>query len=219
MSPLCRSALLACFAALLAAFAFASHVEARQGFGGFFWSGPYYQPPSWRQRYYAPPRKRHYAPSRKRKVVRSERRRFSKSPKRRVALAVPNEGTGAAAAASVQISINKVSQKMTVTIDGVEKYVWLVSTGASGYSTPSGSYTPFRMEPDHYSKEWDDAPMPHSIFFTPAGHAIHGSPHTKRLGTPVSHGCVRLAPDNATKLYALVQKAGMKNTRVIVRGG
>ena len=216
MSTLCRSALLACLTALLAAFAFASHVEA-QGFGGFFWSGPYYQPSPWRQRYYAPPPKRHYAPSRKRKVVRSEQRRFSKSPKRRVALAVP--GAGAAAAAGVQISINKVSQKMTVTVDGVEKYVWLVSTGASGYSTPSGSYTPFRMEPDHYSKEWDDAPMPHSIFFTPTGHAIHGSPHTKRLGRPVSHGCVRLAPDNAATLYALVEKAGMKNTRVIVSGG
>jgi hypothetical protein len=94
MSTLCRSAVLACLLAPLAAFAFASHVEARQGFGGF-WSGPYYEPPAWRQRYYAPPRKRYYAPSRKRTVVRSERRRFSKSLRRRVALAVPNEVTGA----------------------------------------------------------------------------------------------------------------------------
>src|SRR5262245_27169181 len=128
-------------------------------------------------------------------------------------------GAGSAAAASVQISINKASQRMTVSINGVPKYVWLVSTGGRGYATPSGSYTPFRMEPDHYSKEWDDAPMPHSIFFTPVGHAIHGSPHVKRLGTPVSHGCVRLAPDNAAILYALVEKAGMRNTRVVVTGG
>ena len=41
-------------------------------------------------------------------------------------------GAGAAAAESVQISINKVNQKMTVAIDGVQKYVWLVSTGAPG---------------------------------------------------------------------------------------
>jgi hypothetical protein len=136
-----------------------------------------------------------------------------------IVLAALISWAGAAAAANVQISINKISQKMTVTVDGSEKYVWLVSTGVSGYSTPSGSFTPFRMEPDHYSKEWDNAPMPHSIFFTPAGHAIHGSPYTKRLGTRNSHGCVRLAPENAAKLYALVQKAGMKNTRVIVRGG
>jgi L,D-transpeptidase catalytic domain len=128
-------------------------------------------------------------------------------------------GAGAAEAASVQISINKISQKMTVSVDGSEKYVWLVSTGAAGYSTPSGSYKPFRMERDHFSREWDDAPMPHSIFFTPGGHAIHGSPYTKSLGRRASHGCVRLAPDNAATLYALVQKAGMKNTRVVVIGG
>jgi lipoprotein-anchoring transpeptidase ErfK/SrfK len=127
-------------------------------------------------------------------------------------------GAGSAAA-SVQIAIDKASQRMTVSVNGVPKYVWLVSTGGRGYATPSGSYTPFRMEPDHYSKEWDDAPMPHSIFFTPVGHAIHGSPHTKRLGSPVSHGCVRLAPNNAAILYALVEKAGMRNTRVVVTGG
>jgi len=128
-------------------------------------------------------------------------------------------GAGSAAAASVQISINKASQRMTVIVDGVQRYVWLVSTGGRGYATPSGTYTPFRMEPDHFSKEWDDAPMPHSIFFTQVGHAIHGSPHTRRLGSPVSHGCVRLAPSNAATLYALVQRAGMRNTRVIVTGG
>jgi lipoprotein-anchoring transpeptidase ErfK/SrfK len=128
-------------------------------------------------------------------------------------------GIGPATAANVQISINKLNQKMTVSVDGTEKYVWLVSTGASGYSTPSGSYKPFRMERDHYSKEWDDAPMPHSIFFTTEGHAIHGSEYTKSLGRRASHGCVRLAPENAATLYALVQKAGMKNTKVVVIGG
>ena len=123
------------------------------------------------------------------------------------------------AAQNVLISINKNSQKMTVSVDGEKTYVWPVSTGVPGYTTPSGTYKPFRMERDHFSKEWDDAPMPYSIFFTPEGHAIHGSPHTKRLGTRASHGCVRLAPTNAAKLFALVQKTGMKNTRVVIRGG
>lgn len=122
-------------------------------------------------------------------------------------------------ATTVQITINKVSQKMTVRVDGETEYVWPVSTGARGYETPSGKYRPFRMEEDHFSKEWDDAPMPHSIFFTPRGHAIHGSLYVKSLGRRASHGCVRLAPDNAAKLYSLVQKAGMKNTTVVLRGG
>ena len=108
---------------------------------------------------------------------------------------------------------------MTVTVGGRRTYNWLVSTGAQGYTTPSGNFKPFRMEVDHFSKEWDDAPMPHSIFFTGEGHAIHGSPYVKRLGTRASHGCVRLSPQNAATLFELVQTAGMKNTRVIVRGG
>ncbi len=126
---------------------------------------------------------------------------------------------GATANASVQISINKVSQRMTVSVDGVHRYTWKVSTGKFGYATPSGSYRPFRMEPDHFSKEWDDAPMPHSIFFTQRGHAIHGSYHTRRLGSAVSHGCVRLAPGNAARLYSLVAREGMGNTTIVVTGG
>jgi L,D-transpeptidase catalytic domain len=128
-------------------------------------------------------------------------------------------GIQAAAATMVDISINKVSQKMTVTVDGERTYVWPVSTGARGYDTPSGSFKPFRMEKDHFSKEWDDAPMPNSIFFTGRGHAIHGSFYVKSLGRRASHGCVRLAPQNAATLYALVQKAGMKNTRITLKGG
>jgi hypothetical protein len=124
-----------------------------------------------------------------------------------------------ASAKAVVISINKVSQKMTVSVDGEVEYVWPVSTGAAGYTTPSGNFRPFRMEKEHFSKEWDDAPMPHSIFFTPQGHAIHGSYHVKSLGRRASHGCVRLAPENAAKLFALVQKNGMSNTRVVIRGG
>ena len=117
------------------------------------------------------------------------------------------------------IAISKPSQSMTVTLDGDTEYRWPVSTGARGYDTPSGTFRPFRMEKDHFSKEWDDAPMPNSIFFTPRGHAIHGSMYVKSLGRRASHGCVRLAPDNAAKLYSLVQEAGMNNTTVVLRGG
>ena len=126
---------------------------------------------------------------------------------------------GFADAAKVDVSISKVSQKMSVKVDGETKYVWLVSTGAGKYATPSGKFKPFRMEKEHFSKEWDDAPMPNSVFFTGRGHAVHGSYHTKRLGTPASHGCVRLAPANAAILFALISKNGMKNTTIEVKGG
>ena len=117
------------------------------------------------------------------------------------------------------VSINKVSQKMTVELDGDTVYRWKVSTGAPGYDTPSGTFRPFRMEKEHFSKEWDDAPMPYSIFFTGEGHALHGSYHVKSLGRRASHGCVRILPANAAILFALVQKTGMSNTRVIIKGG
>jgi hypothetical protein len=124
----------------------------------------------------------------------------------------------APARASVVISIDKSAQQMTVSVDGATRYVWPVSTGRASYNTPNGRYKPFRMEADHYSKEWDDAPMPHSIFFTKIGHAIHGSFEVKNLGRPASHGCVRLAPANAAKLFALVKAEGLSATTVVVNG-
>jgi L,D-transpeptidase catalytic domain len=125
----------------------------------------------------------------------------------------------AAMAMKVDISVSKVTQKMTVRVDGQEEFVWLVSTGGQGYDTPSGTYKIFRMEKEHFSKEWDDAPMPYSMFFTGQGHAIHGSYHIKRLGTRASHGCVRLAPENAAILFDLVDQAGYKNSTVTIKGG
>src|SRR2546422_9407601 len=126
--------------------------------------------------------------------------------------------TTPSADAAVLITIDKSAQRMTVAVDGAVRWPWPVSTGSRGYDTPSGSYTAFRMEKEHFSREWDDAPMPHSIFFTKRGHAIHGSYETRRLGRPVSHGCVRLHPGNAATLYALVQNAGVSNARVVVTG-
>lgn len=113
-----------------------------------------------------------------------------------------------AASADIVVTVDKSTQRMTVAVDGAQRWVWPVSTGRAGYATPSGTYKPFRMEAEHYSKEWDDAPMPHSIFFTMKGHAIHGTYDTAHLGMPVSHGCVRLSDANAAQLYALVQQQG-----------
>jgi len=120
--------------------------------------------------------------------------------------------------AKVAITVDKDNQQMTVAVDGVERYHWPVSTGIPSYETPNGSFRTFRMEQDHYSKEFDDAPMPHSIFFTKIGHAIHGTDSVGRLGTPASHGCVRLSRAHAATLYALVQQQGVLNTTVTLTG-
>ena len=124
----------------------------------------------------------------------------------------------APASATVTIAIDKSTQHMTVSVDGSERYSWPVSTGRPGYETPSGTFRPNRMDADHFSQEWDNAPMPHSIFFDMHGHAVHGFFDVKHLGLAVSHGCVRLSPDNATTLFTLVKAEGMANTTVIVSG-
>src|ERR1700751_5014503 len=125
---------------------------------------------------------------------------------------------GHAAQAKVDITIDKNNQMMTVAVDGVTRYHWPVSTGIPSRETPSGAFRAFRMEEDHYSKEFDEAPMPHSIFFTKIGHAIHGTDSEGRLGTPASHGCVRLSKANAATLYALVQDQGVLNPTVTLTG-
>ncbi len=120
--------------------------------------------------------------------------------------------------AAVLVYIDKTNQQMTVSLDNVETYRWPVSTGRAGYSTPSGTYKATSMNEVWYSKEFDNAPMPHAIFFMKDGHAIHGTFEVKTLGKPVSHGCVRISPQNAAILYELVRENGLENTKVVLTG-
>lgn len=126
--------------------------------------------------------------------------------------------TAAPVFAGVTIDVNKSVQQMTVSVDGAPRYTWPISSGNPSHETPNGSFRAFRMEEDHYSKEFDDAPMPHSIFFTKQGHAIHGTDSVSKLGTPVSHGCVRLSRANAQTLWDLVKAEGLLNTTVNLTG-
>ena len=120
--------------------------------------------------------------------------------------------------ADIMIIVDKGAQSMSVIVDGDRRFVWLVSTGRKGYETPEGSYKAMRMEETYYLKERDQAPIPHAIFFTEQGHAIHGTYEVRRLGTPVSHGLVRLSTRHAAKLFDLVGQHGLANTEVVVTG-
>ncbi len=125
---------------------------------------------------------------------------------------------GQAAHANLLIEIDKAAQRMTITLNGAQLYKWPVSTGANGFDTPSGAFRPFRMEIDHTSDEYENAPMPYSIFFTMTGNAVHGTEYESWLGHAVSHGCVRLSVKNAATLWALVKQEKMANTSVVVSG-
>jgi lipoprotein-anchoring transpeptidase ErfK/SrfK len=113
----------------------------------------------------------------------------------------------------VAITIDITKQEMKVVSDGRTLYTFDVSTGRKGYTTPTGNYRPIRMHKMWYSAKYDNAPMPYSIFFH-GGFAIHGTTDLANLGNVASHGCVRLHPDNAEKLFNLVSTVGMKNTKI-----
>jgi lipoprotein-anchoring transpeptidase ErfK/SrfK len=116
------------------------------------------------------------------------------------------------ASAEVFITIDKSEQRMYVETP-TDYYEWNVSTARKGYHTPVGNYQPYLIKPMHYSRKYDNAPMPHSIFFH-GGYAIHATEDLKRLGRPASHGCIRLHPRNARWLYRLVQEHGKENTYI-----
>ena len=114
------------------------------------------------------------------------------------------------AKAEVFITIDKSEQRMYVETP-TDDYVWKVSTARKGFRTPIGGFQPYMLKTMHYSSKYNNAPMPHSIFFF-GGYAIHGTNDLKRLGQPASHGCIRLSPQNARWLFQLVKDYGKQNT-------
>lgn len=116
------------------------------------------------------------------------------------------------AKAEVYITIDKSAQIMIVETP-TDQFEWNVSTGRKGYTTPSGNFQPYLLKSMHYSSKYENAPMPHSIFFH-GGYAIHATDAVDKLGRPASHGCIRLSPQNAKWLFRLVKDYGKENTYI-----
>lgn len=118
-------------------------------------------------------------------------------------------------AASLVARVDVAAQRMTVSHYGKVLYEWPVSTARAGFTTPAGSFRPQRLHRMWHSRTYDNAPMPFAVFYD-RGWAVHGTSAVSRLGTPASHGCVRLATPNAERFYQLVREVGAGNTRIIV---
>ena len=122
------------------------------------------------------------------------------------------------AQARLLIEIDKATQTMTVSQDGasaaplagVDRAARLRHAVRPVHAVPPGEGS---LQP-----RVDDAPMPHSIFFTKQGHAIHGTHHLRAIGRPASHGCVRLDPAMPRVLFDMVRREGLANTRVVLAG-
>ena len=121
-----------------------------------------------------------------------------------------------AAHAGVDVRVDIVAQRMKVTTTDGEVHDWKISSGRKGFRSPNGVYRPTRLEKNWYSRKYGGA-MPHAVFFR-GGYAIHGTTAVGALGRPASHGCIRLHPTNAAKLFALVKKHGSSQTKIALHG-
>ncbi len=118
---------------------------------------------------------------------------------------------------SLAVKINLSSQRLELHYNGRQQDSWPISSGREGYPTPRGVFRPQWASKMWYSRKYDNAPMPHAVFFN-GGVAVHGTQSIGALGQPASHGCVRLAPANAARFYALVHQHGYARTRIEVFG-
>ncbi|MEM6849432.1 MAG: L,D-transpeptidase [Pseudomonadota bacterium] len=121
-----------------------------------------------------------------------------------------------ASAKALVAEIDLSDQRLTVVYKGEALATWKISTGRAGFRTPTGTFRPQRMYRDYFSRQYDGAPMPNAVFYD-RGYAIHGSYEVSSLGRPASHGCVRLAPGNAEKLFDMILAVGAENVAISVR--
>ena len=111
----------------------------------------------------------------------------------------------AAPSGPILLVVNLATQRAILFRNGVPIAATTISTGRSGYSTPTGVFTILQKHVEHYSTTYDNAPMPYMQRLTWRGIALHAG---TLPGYPASHGCIRLPLDFAKLLYG-VTKIGM----------
>ena len=80
-----------------------------------------------------------------------------------------------------------------------------VSTGSKGHSTPSGVFTILEKKQSHYSRKYNNAPMPNMQRLTWSGICMHSG---NLPGYPASHGCIRMPYDFSKLLFNATAKGG-----------
>lgn len=120
--------------------------------------------------------------------------------------------------------VDKRAQRLYLYIDGVLTYTWKTSTGKAGYTTPDFDRHPDGRIYDKYTSgkypggDYNGlGNMPYAVFIS-GGYAIHGTPrgNWSRLGSPASHGCIRMHPDNGQIFNVLVRRNGKYNVWITV---
>lgn len=107
------------------------------------------------------------------------------------------------------IDVNTETQVMTLFEEGKALDAYMISSGKRGMDTPKGNYTIQNKTPRAWSKAYG-LYMPYWMALVASGkYGIHELPEwpggykegANHLGTPVSHGCVRLGVGPAERVY------------------
>ena len=98
-------------------------------------------------------------------------------------------------------------------------YVTLVSTGADGIGDPKTTHSTIQgtflihtkhvsstMSSDEVGEEFELRDVPYVQYFE-QGYALHGAYWHDRFGTPKSHGCINLSPEDARRLFFFTEPA------------
>src|SRR4051794_10245837 len=87
------------------------------------------------------------------------------------------------------VVVNLETQRLLLFRDGVPIAASSISSGKTGHETPTGVFTILQKNEKHFSKTYNNAPMPNMQRLTWQGVALHAG---NLPGYPASHGCVRL---------------------------
>lgn len=107
------------------------------------------------------------------------------------------------------LRVDLSDQTVTLELEGVAIRTFQASTGAPGTPTPVGNYEISLKQELRIGHKWPHYHMPNFMWFRAGGYGFHSLPYLQNdngifweealdhIGTPVSHGCVRMLPDES----------------------
>jgi len=105
----------------------------------------------------------------------------------------------------LMVLVSVPEQTMHVYRNGILIGRSTISTGSKGHATPGGVFSILEKKQEHYSKKYNNAPMPNMQRLTWTGIAMHSG---NLPGYPASHGCIRLPFDFSQLLFNETSKGG-----------
>ena len=118
--------------------------------------------------------------------------------------------TPASDAARLCVDVNLATQLATGTRDGQTLLTTKVSSGKTDKPTPPGRYIVTHKYTEWHSTLYHNAKMPFFLRLSCSAVGLHAG---VLPGYPASHGCVRLPPDVAKKLFEIIPRG----TTVVIR--